>query len=314
MFRSRRHLTLVAAVAIVATVLGGIQHDQARTADAAGSVDPSGASAPIGNLDGWSQIFVDNFGIDVPLGQFPGRVSDKWDAYPYPWKDTSKKGTYHPGKVVSIDNGILTKDLRTENDERLVAALTPKVTGSSPYGQLYGRYSMRFRIDQKIPGYKIASLLWPDTGTHITGSSFGVGGNGEIDFPETELHYDKVLGFVHHQNATRGDDQDYFIKELDLREWHTYTFEWSPDLVVAYVDGVEIGRTSERIPRTPMHWVIQTETSPRFETLSSTRGKIMLDWVAVWSYDPSATDGPVPTSPPTTNASGLVRAVRLSNG
>lgn len=50
--------------------------------------------------------------------------------------------------------------------------------------------------------------------------------------------------------------------------------EWSPNLVVFKLDGVQIGRTSERIPNTAMHWVIQTETSiSSVAPLSIVRGR-----------------------------------------
>jgi hypothetical protein len=48
-----------------------------------------------------------------------------------------------------------------------VSALTPPIPG-----QLYGRYSVRFRSDS-IPGYKIAWLLWPTSENWV---------QGEVDF------------------------------------------------------------------------------------------------------------------------------------
>jgi hypothetical protein len=195
---------------------------------------------------------------------------------------------------------VLTKDLRTINGQPLVAALTPKIPGSSSvFGTLYGRYEIRFRSD-RIPGYKIAWLLWPDQGTHITGSSSGVGGNGEIDFPEMGLDEDHVMGFVHHQDATVRDDQYWSKTPVDIRDWHTYTIEWSPNLVVFLLDGYEVGRTTERVPRTPMHWVIQTETQlTGGKPLASTRGQVEIDWVSMWGYDASTFAGvtPAPLSP-----------------
>ena len=45
------------------------------------TIDPSGASMPLGDVSGWHQVFTDNFATNVPLGSFPGAVSAKWDAY-----------------------------------------------------------------------------------------------------------------------------------------------------------------------------------------------------------------------------------------
>jgi hypothetical protein len=244
-----------------------------------------GARAPRADMPGWRQLFVDDFDVNVPLGSFPSAVSSTWGAYRYPSKDTSTHGTYWPERVVSITGGVLTQDLHVENGTPLVAALTPKVPGTSKYGQLYGRYEVRFRADSLESGFKLAWLLWPDSGTTTTGAAGG-GGNGEIDFPERETNDSYVWGFVHHQNATTGSDQDWFKVAVDVREWHTYTIEWSPGLVVFRVDGNEIGRTTKRVPNTPMHWVLQSETSLKTATPADARVKVQIDWVAAWGYAP----------------------------
>jgi hypothetical protein len=244
---------------------------------------PSGQSMPLGDLPGWRQIFRDDFTTDVPLGQFPTAVKTSWGAYPSPWRDTSKKGLYSPDKVVSIDNGVLNKRLHVVNGQPLVAALTPKVPGTSKYGTLYGRYEVRFRTDRLARGWKMAWLLWPDSGTNTTGSASGIGGNGEINWPEKNLDSLNVWGFVHHQDATSGSDQKWFKAAADIRVWHTYTIEWSPNLVVLLLDGKEVGRTTERVPNTPMHWVLQTETW-RYSELPTQDVNLEIDWVSVWEY------------------------------
>jgi len=251
-------------------------------------VDNSGAAtgtepAPVGDLPGWKQIFVDDFSTDVARGDFPAQVSDSWGAYPSPWTDTSGVGRYDPERVVSIDDGILTKSLRTENGQPLVAALRPKINDQPAFGSLYGRYAVRVRSDD-VEGYKMAWLLWPDSGTNTTGSASGVGGNGEIDFPERDLSGDRVMGFVHHQDATRKNDQYWTASQVDASAWHTYVIEWTPDLVVFLLDGVEVGRTTERVPNTSMHWVLQTETVLSGSTPPSAAGDVEIDWVAAWEY------------------------------
>jgi beta-glucanase (GH16 family) len=249
------------------------------------AVGESGVSVPIGNLPGWRQIFTDEFTTNVALGSFPDAVSGKWGAYPSPWKDTSGNGVYSPKEVVSVTNGVLTEDIHTSNGVHKVAALTPKVPGSASFGQQYGRYEVRMRTDS-LPGYKLAWMLWPDSGTTTTGASGG-GGNGEIDFPEGELSTSsQIWGFVHRQNATTGGDQAWFKIPVNTTAWHTYTFEWSPGLVRLLLDGAEVGRTTERIPNTAMHWVLQTETSLKTAPPVDAEINVMIDWVAAWGYAP----------------------------
>jgi hypothetical protein len=249
--------------------------------------DPSGETMPMGDLAGWRQVFTDDFSTDVPLGQFPTAVAAKWATYGAPAKDTFGHGSYNAEKVVSVANGVLNKYIHAEGDEFMVAALLPKVPGTARQGQLYGRYAVRFKTD-RIEGYKVAWLLWPDSRAWPR--------DGEIDFPERSLVSDKVTGFVHHQGARSGDDQESASAPYDSTKWHTTVIEWSPDLVVFILDGVEIERVTERIPNTPLHWVLQTET-----TLTSTKppvtaaGNVQIDWVAAWQYDPAAAAAPKPS-------------------
>jgi hypothetical protein len=237
--------------------------------------DPSGETMPIGDLDGWRQVFTDDFRTDVPLGSFPTAVSDKWGAYPAPTPDSFHHGIYSPLKVVSVHGGVLNKYIHSEGGKFLVAALLPKVPGSASYGQMYGRYAIRFKMDQ-IPGYKVAWLLWPDSKIWPR--------DGEIDFPERDLTDANVMGFVHHQDATSGSDQSAAKAPFDSNAWHTTVIEWSPNLVVFRLDGVEIKRITTGVPNTPMHWVIQTETmlTSTLPPLSAA-GNVQIDWVAIWA-------------------------------
>ncbi len=258
-------------------------------------VNPSGEPMPVGDLPGWKQVFVDDFNEDVALGDFPKVVQEKWDAYPYPWRDTTGQrtrnaeigGWYYPEKTVSIKDGVLNVWLHTElidnKHKRLVAALLPRIHGSGTpgaQGQLYGRYAVRFRADM-VEGYKTAWLTWPDSGVHPR--------DGEIDFPEGNLT-ESINGFMHWQNATRGDQQYYALSGQSYYDWHTAVIEWEPGRVAFYLDGELLTNASQntsewfdRIPNTPMHWVIQTETRlDNVQPTTADQGHVEIDWVAVW--------------------------------
>lgn len=240
------------------------------------STSASGEPIPVGDLPQWRHIFADDFTTDVPLGSFPSAVSDKWTAYPDGWKDTSKKGTYSPSKVVSIDDGKMNLNLHTEGGTVMVAAPVPMLPGidGTKY-RLYGRYAVRFRADA-VAGYKTAWLLWPQSAVWPR--------DGEIDFPEGNLDR-SICAFMHRQHATSGRDQDAFCTSTTFPTWHTAVTEWGPNEVRFILDGKTIGVATARIPNTPMRWVLQTET-----TLDSTlpdpaaSANVEIDWVSAWAY------------------------------
>lgn len=259
----------------------GTSSDDAHAGDAQGgtSSSPSGVDAPVGDLPGWRQVFVDDFTTDVPLGKFPEAVSSKWSAYSEGWKDTSKNGTYSPGRVVSIHDGVLDKYLRTENGARLVAAILPKIPGADGKGGLSaGRFAVRFKADS-IPRYKVAWLLWPVSEQWPK--------DGEIDFPEGDLD-GTISGFMHRQAGTSGGDQDAFSTSTTFSSWHTAVIEWTPQRCAFFLDDAKIGESTQRVPNTPMRWVIQTETwLGSAAPLPETSGHVYVDWVAAYVPDGS---------------------------
>jgi beta-glucanase (GH16 family) len=250
------------------------------TTAACSSADPSGVAMPVGDLPGWRQVFTDDFATDVPLGNFPAAVSKKWGAYPYPWKDTSKNGSYWPEKGISVHGGQMDIWLHTETvngvTHHIVQAPNPILPGTTLYhGQLYGRYAIRFYA-QPVAGYKTAWLLWPDSNTWPR--------DGEIDFPEGNLT-GNISAFMHHQGATTGSDQDAYSTGVpEAGAWHTAVIEWGSAHTRFYLDGALIGDSTSRIPNTPMHWVIQTETQlSGGAPANSAEGHVFIDWVAVYA-------------------------------
>lgn len=255
--------------------------DASGSSDAGGTTSPSGVSMPVGDIAGWHQIFTDDFTTDVALGSFPTAVKSKWSAYPHPWHDTSKNGTYWPEKVISVHDGVMDLYLHTDaNGVHCVSAPYPLLPGAtSRNGLSAGRYAIRFR-SAAIKGYKTAWLLWPDSGVWPR--------DGEIDFPEGSLT-GTISGFMHRQNGTSGSDQDAYSTSATYTSWHTAVIEWRPkssDLKM-YLDGKLIGHSTSRVPNTPMHWVIQTETHvSSTPPPSSAAGHVKIDWVAVYVPKP----------------------------
>jgi beta-glucanase (GH16 family) len=251
--------------------------DRAAAADRSADLSSASDQLPLGDLPGWRQVFADDFLTDVPLGSFPAAVSSTWKAYPEPWLDTSRNGSYAPERVVSVDGGVLRKHIRTEGGQHLVAALLPRLNSTGRPGLRYGRFAIRYRTDS-LAGYKMAWLLWPDSEEWPQ--------DGEIDFPERSLDSGFVAGVVHHRGGERESDKT--IHRVPAPQgWQTAVIEWSPGLVVFLLDGVEIGRVTERVPVSPMHWVIQTETAVRPEPpADDVAGLVEIDWVAAWAYAP----------------------------
>jgi hypothetical protein len=199
---------------------------------------------------------------------------------------------------------VLRLNLHSEAGAPYVAAPVPRLPGSSggvsstPSGQLYGRYSVRFRATASGPGYKTAWLLWPDSRNWPT--------DGEIDYPEGSLD-GGFAGFVHHQAGTSGADQKRIPSTgsaASYGAWHVATIEWSPGRVEFFRDDRSLGSETARVPNTPMHWVLQSETEvTATPTPDTSTANVEIDWVSVWKPSGSAAGsgsgaGPAPVPSP----------------
>jgi hypothetical protein len=224
---------------------------------------------------GWNLIFSDDFTTNVAAGSWPGKAYDaKWTAYQAGWKDTSGAGTYET-KNISVADSCLTLHLATVRGVVQVAAPIPLLAGSDPSkgvraGQKYGMYSVSFKADAGLKGFKTAWLLWPDS---------NVWADGEIDFPEADLG-DTINAFDHQVgnpsvNALAVSTSAYYTS------WHVATIKWTAARVSFILDGRVIG-SSTMSPSVPMHLVLQTETDLRAPA-APVAGNVYIDWVVIYA-------------------------------
>jgi beta-glucanase (GH16 family) len=234
-----------------------------------GGAAPGDEGVPIGDLPGWTQIFVDDFTTPVARGSFPGPYASSWLPYDG-FTDTAEIGTYR-ADAISVADGLLSLGVSTSGDEVTSSAVVPLVDGVWG-GQTYGRYSVRMRADP-VAGYSAAFLLWSDENEW---------NDGEIDFPEGHLDNN-----VRAYNHTPGDPaENSFARRtaVPFTEWHTYTIDWKPDEIAFSIDGVTIGTTDRDIPTATMHWVMQIETSKKRPPEGSA-GTVQIDWATIYRYD-----------------------------
>jgi beta-glucanase (GH16 family) len=202
-------------------------------------------------------------------------------AYPNGWKDTEGNGEYYPSQVLSIHNDELDFYLHENSSgEPLVSAVEPKIPGSTDGdGLLYGAYAVRFRATSTV-GYKTAWLLWPDSEKWPQ--------DGEVDFPEGDMN-GGFWAFMHWRGGTNGFDKYAYNTGDRFDKWQTALIEWTPQMVRFILNGKIIGTSTQHIPDTPMHWVLQTETATDGTIpAASTAGHVDVAWVSVYRTHESA--------------------------
>ncbi|WP_228395090.1 glycoside hydrolase family 16 protein, partial [Modestobacter roseus] len=226
----------------------------------------TGEALPTSDLPGWDLVLSEGFDRPSALGSF-ARDYRGWAGYDGA-RDTSKNGQYNSAATTSVSGGILDKHLHSTGSGAQVMALTPPIAS-----QTYGRYAVRFRMDQ-VPGYKVAWLLWPASDNWA---------EGEIDFPEGSVG-GKAHGYSHDVNGNPSRNAWYMDSGMSMTSWRTAVIEWTPDSVTFAMDG-KTWTTTDRsaIPTDPMRWVLQTETElSGGAPARGASGHVQIDWVAAW--------------------------------
>jgi hypothetical protein len=262
-----------------------------------GAVNASGIALP-GAVAGWTLVYANDFntpfsvGAVSSAGDFPSPYSGDLSASIYPdWApDTAQSldganSCYRPSQVLSCSGSCIRKHVFVNTTDipgtNFPQSATFVVQPGGVGNQLYGRYSVCFRIPTTFNGWKLAWLRWPASNVWPR--------DGEIDFPEGSLN-GNIEAYMHWQGGTSGSNQDGYTPGTPYGNgWHVCTLEWLSTRCTFILDGVTIGNntTTAHIPNTPMYWALQTETEfagyPANMPTVTDHGDIEIDWVAMWS-------------------------------
>lgn len=141
-------------------------------------------------------------------------------------------GTRDPERVV-VSNGILRID-----------GLANGSTGgmNHKFYQQYGRWEVRCRMfpTGSEPGgiYHGVLIVFPESNIWPE--------EGEYDFMENNVTDTNVKAFMHfpHVDSVPVQQRQFTGPSIDFSEWHNFGFEWTPDGLRGFLDGVQWFETS----------------------------------------------------------------------
>ncbi|MBP5339492.1 MAG: glycoside hydrolase family 16 protein [Prevotella sp.] len=181
----------------------------------------------------WTLVFSDEF--NQPNGSQPDPA--KWSRAgrnPSQWARWNSKSD----KVVYIKNGSLVCRAVPNKWEPADTAkmLTGGVTTMNKFEFKYGKVEVRMKTNF-LPGNFPAIWLMKSHG-------YAKELYGEIDIAEVFSNQKKASHTIHSQytqtHKTHGL-KNTFSKEVDVRKWHIYGVEWTPDHVIWTIDGETTG-------------------------------------------------------------------------
>ncbi|HEX6357889.1 polysaccharide lyase family 7 protein [Actinophytocola sp.] len=99
----------------------------------------------------------------------------------------------------------------------------------------YGKWEIRSRSRNTGSSgglYHALHLIWPSSGKRLE--------DGEYDFVEYSNPDAQCLtAFLHYPQSPSDQKEREDLCPMDMTQWHNFAFEWTPDALVGYVDGVE---------------------------------------------------------------------------
>ena len=168
------------------------------------------------------------------------------------WQTEMVWGRYTTGELQHYDDAALSL-----NGDTLEIRATEKASKDRPYSSgviasfdrfefTYGYAEIRARMPQGQglwPAFWLASVD-PDSGSEIDVVEFL---GHEPDTVHLAMHYDANGEHFEPQVTYKGEDF--------TEGWHTFAVDWTPEVVVWYVDGVERARRMTGVPTTPMYLI-----------------------------------------------------------
>ena len=258
------------------------------TSVADGDADPGGGTGGTGGTaDLTTAAGRFNWGAPLPQSDdFTSATLDttKWSVYNGPGHGGN--GRRLPARV-AIVNGVLTLTGLANGDSAGMA---------HRFNQQYGRWEVRCRSSNTSTSgetYHPVLIIWPESDEWPE--------DGEYDFLENSTPGDDHAGaFIHypHPSSVPVQQEQATKAGVDLTQWHNVAFEWTPNGVKGFIDGVEwfsysggaiSGRRSNIQAMPSGHLTIQLDN---FNGSSGNReGKFEIDWVRVYTLVPQGTGG-----------------------
>ncbi|MFC4949012.1 glycoside hydrolase family 16 protein [Pseudonocardia sp. GCM10023141] len=252
----------VVVLAVVATVV--VLTTRSSTPSTGGTTTGGGTSTATGSAGAdTSAAKLMGWGEPNRVDEFDGSKLER------PWRPYDGEGHGGNGRrspsAITVHDGMLTI---TGDDQATTGGL------AWGKGQMYGRWEGRVRAPASDPTYHALLLLWPDA------EDWPVG--GEIDFMElTEPTRQEGNFFLHYADDDKQDQKVQGTLNVDATQWHNWAIEWTPDHVVAYLDGKEWFRNNDKdkLPPRPMHLTVQLDFFPEDNTTSVRQSTMDVDWV-----------------------------------
>ena len=276
----RKWVILVSALLLVASApfLGQPRAVAADTFPSQDACHVVNNAAPVGDCGSFHQLYRENFNpggvvAAVPLGKFSSCAGDgdfhcaglksayphyydTLGAYPNGWQDTAGNpnedrgrtfgGNYDSPTTISVRASSTGDGIMRVHMWRSASGGSNHVSAPVPrrcMGLRYGKFTERFKISARTPGFKAAHLRYTPN---------------EVDYPEAGGNFDSdPISEFTHGFAESGAD---VAGNVAWTQYHTFSTEIVPGHIRFYFDG-KLFRTVNADFPDKADWILQNESA-----------------------------------------------------
>ena len=235
----------------------------------------SGRNGAVADYVGWQRDWQDDFSKPVEEGG--------WTRYGWAWQapEHGGMGRYQQSNVYSAD-GVL----HVQNQYHGGAWTSGGISSGDNFATGGGRWEVRARFPD-AKGFGYVFLLWPKSERWPP----------EVDFAEGRARDPSIMGTYHWGSASDHKQNNQFLRQPDLTDWHTYGAIIDPDAgTISYTFDGQPWYTLKNVPvSNEIMWLgIQTGaqdpngSTARSESIDDARpgaltpavASMQIDWVA----------------------------------
>lgn len=163
---------------------------------------------------------------------------------------------------------------------------TGMITTRDTYQTRYGYFEARIQFQREIGHW---SAFWIQTPTMANPVGDPATAGVEIDIIEYLRNGDyptKAQHTIHWDVRTPQQKRDFAAPIIPAiaEGFHAYACEWTPDVLIFYVDGRETWRTTKAVPRREEYMILSLEVGKWADDIAKANlpDSMMVDWVRVY--------------------------------
>lgn len=201
--------------------------------------------SPINDENGWQLIWEDEFSEENLNESYWNKV-DSGVNY-------NGELQYYSSRNITQNNDSLFLTAENEQFDENHPYTSAKVTTENKISFHYGKIEIKAKYPHEVGMFPAIWLLPAGQGSDLDKKLLP-----EIDIFESVGNAPNTVYSVLHYKDMHGDNQKVFSTNIvsNYEDFHTYSIEWSKELLSWYIDDKLVFSTSENIPTEPMYLII----------------------------------------------------------